>query len=169
VYAKELFKSGKGYPLWQPEATEDDVEVELGDVGYLDKGGFCRLFNACRERDDPLNNKPQHVPDGFVKFPADLSPKKTRGAVDAGPIYSKSVKKLRGKAEVGVYVSSISCGLAVVSCHHRHGGKMDFEFECAENQGAFVVVGSLAPREEFHQTRRMKLYMKKHIDSWYRY
>ena len=102
VYARELFKCGKGYPLWQPEATEDDVEVELGDVGYLDKGCFCRLFNACRSEDDPLNNKPSHVPDDFVPFTADLLPKKTHSAVGAGPLLSRSVKRLGGMAEVAV-------------------------------------------------------------------
>lgn len=107
VYAKELFKCGKGYPLWQPESTEDDKEVELGDVGYLDKGCFCRLFNACRERDDPLNNKPSHVPQDFAQFSADLSPKKTNSAVGAGPLLSRSVKRLGGKAEVALCVPPI--------------------------------------------------------------
>lgn len=170
IYAKELFKCGKGYPLWQPEATEDDIEVELGDVGYLDKGCFCRLFNACRDENDPLNNKPSHVPDNFAQFTADLLPKKTHSAVDAGPLLSRGVKRLGGKADVTLCVAFIfSCSLPIVLCHNRYGGSAGFEFECADNQGACIVVGSPAPREEFHQTRRMKLYMKKNIDDWYRY
>lgn len=170
VYAKELFKLSKGYPLWQPEATEDDIEVELGDVGYLDKGCFCRLFNACRERDDPLNNKPHHVPDDFQKFTVEMQPKRNNNAVDPGAMISKSVKKLGGGASLLVYVFVISSHvLAVISCIHSHGAGAAFEFECVENQGAFLIVGSSAPREEFHQTRRMKSYMKKNIDSWYHY
>ncbi|KAH9919622.1 uncharacterized protein B0H18DRAFT_937123 [Fomitopsis serialis] len=152
VYAKELFKCGKGYPLWQPEATEDDIEIELGDVGYLDKGGFCRLFNALRDKEDPLNNKPQHVPDGFERFTIDMQPKRTPNAIGAGPLLSRTVKRVGGKAE------------AVV-----HGAKAGFEFECVENQGACVVVGSSAARAELHQARRMKAYMKKNIDSWVYY
>ena len=76
-------------------------------VGYLDKGCFCRLFNACRDENDPLNNKPSHVPDNFAQFTADLLPKKTHSAVDAGPLLSRGVKRLGGKADVTLCVASI--------------------------------------------------------------
>ena len=107
VYAKELFRCGWGYPLWHPEASEDDVEVEIGDVGYLDKGAFYRVFNACRDEDDDLNYKPQddadagelpRVPDGFQRFTAGLRAKKMRGAINAGPYHSKTVKRIGANA-----------------------------------------------------------------------
>ncbi|TFY65309.1 hypothetical protein EVJ58_g2038 [Rhodofomes roseus] len=131
---------------------EDDIEVELGDVGYLDKGGFCRMFNAMREKDDPLNNKPDNVPDDFEKFTIDMKPRRTNTAIDAGPLLSRTVKRVGAKTE------------AVV-----HGARAGFEFECIDNQGACVVVGSSAARLEIHSARRMKGYMKKNIDSWVHY
>lgn len=107
VYAKELFRCGWGHPLWQPEAAENDVEVEIGDVGYLDKGSFYRMFNACRDESDDLNYKPQddpdadelpRVPDGFRRFVTGLQPRKLRSAINAGPYHSKSVKRVGANA-----------------------------------------------------------------------
>ena len=108
VYARELFRCGWGHPLWQPEAAENDVEVEIGDVGYLDKGAFYRLFNACRDEDDVLNYKPQddadaaelpRVPEGFERLATGLQPRKMRSAINAGPYYSKSVMRVGANAQ----------------------------------------------------------------------
>lgn len=51
IYVRRLFKLGLGYPLWQAEASQD--EVEIGDVGYLRQGRFYRLFNATKGWGDP--------------------------------------------------------------------------------------------------------------------
>jgi len=45
IYAEQLSTLGYGYPLWDPEPC-DREEVLLGDVGFIDKGHFIRLFNA---------------------------------------------------------------------------------------------------------------------------
>ncbi|KAH9919626.1 uncharacterized protein B0H18DRAFT_630255 [Fomitopsis serialis] len=81
-----------------------------------------------------------------------MAPRRTINAVGSGPLLSGTVKKVGGKAEAAV-----------------DGTKAGFEFECVENQGACVVVGSSAARAELHQARRMKAYMKKNIDSWVHY
>lgn len=47
IYAKHLFKLGKGYPLWQPEPTRYG-EVQIGDVGFLDDGAFYRTCNVIK-------------------------------------------------------------------------------------------------------------------------
>ena len=46
IYATEMstYVDG-GYPLWCPEVTPTEGEVQIGDVGYVRKGAFIRLFN----------------------------------------------------------------------------------------------------------------------------
>ncbi|KAH9931789.1 uncharacterized protein B0H18DRAFT_1116058 [Fomitopsis serialis] len=89
-----------------------------GDVGYLDKGSFCRLFNALRDKEDLLNNKPHRAPDGFT---IDMQPKRTNNAISAGPLLSRTVKRVGEMAETAV-----------------HGAKVGFEFECARRMKAYM-------------------------------
>ena len=56
VYQNHLFKLKKGYPLWEPEPTEQG-EILIGDVGFLSEGGFRRLFNACRSEESRSNGQ----------------------------------------------------------------------------------------------------------------
>ena len=61
TYANALFSKGHGYPLWEPNPGEY-APVELADIGYLRDGGFVKLFNASRPRDDWSNRL--GLPDG---------------------------------------------------------------------------------------------------------
>lgn len=51
----------------------------------------------------------------------------------------------------------------------RYAAQMQLDFECADEQGACLVVGSDARREELHQRRHIENYIKSNIDSWLRY
>ena len=66
IYAEQLYPHGYGYPLWQPDHNFPCGEVEIGDVGYIEKGGFFQLFNSMRNSDDrqALNG----VPAAFEQF-----------------------------------------------------------------------------------------------------
>jgi hypothetical protein len=55
TYANALITKGHGHPLWEPDPGSDPG-VELGDVGFIDEGGFIRLFNASAGSDDPRND-----------------------------------------------------------------------------------------------------------------
>ena len=55
TYASALITKGHGHPLWEPDPG-DYPGVELGDVGFIDEGGFIRLFNASAGNDDPRNH-----------------------------------------------------------------------------------------------------------------
>ena len=46
---------------------------------------------------------------------------------------------------------------------------MEMDFECVDEQGACLIVGSDARREELHQRRQIENYMKSNIDSWLHY
>lgn len=54
VYAKGLSHLRHGLPLWIPEPSEG-ADAIIGDVGYIYKGCFYRLFNATLPEDDPVN------------------------------------------------------------------------------------------------------------------
>jgi hypothetical protein len=56
TYANALIIKGHGNPLWEPDPGEY-APVELGDVGYLYKGAFIKLFNASKAIDDLSNQQ----------------------------------------------------------------------------------------------------------------
>ena len=68
VYHKELLAVEQGVPLWNPVPTEHG-EVRPGDVGYIRKGAFYRLFNVLEDAQSPANVGLQ-VPPHFRRLPA---------------------------------------------------------------------------------------------------
>lgn len=42
-----------GHALWEPSPRRSDMPVEVGDVGFIRRGKFYRLFNALLPADDP--------------------------------------------------------------------------------------------------------------------
>lgn len=42
-----------GHALWEPSPRRPDRPVEVGDVGFIRRGKFHRLFNALLPADDP--------------------------------------------------------------------------------------------------------------------
>ena len=42
-----------GYALWEPRPENPNRPVQVGDVGFILEGRFCRLFNALLPADDP--------------------------------------------------------------------------------------------------------------------
>ena len=42
-----------GHALWGPSPGNPDRPVQVGDVGFIRKGNFHRLFNALLPADDP--------------------------------------------------------------------------------------------------------------------
>jgi hypothetical protein len=97
IYAAQLARLGNGYALWVPEPRLCD-EVRVGDVGYLLRGRFHRLFNVTIPASHPLNQR-LGVPEGFVHIDLppdsiDVIPK----YFDPGPLHSENITKV----EIGV-------------------------------------------------------------------
>ena len=69
IYSKAMF-SPYGFPLWHANPELDDTygsqEVDLGSVGYVDRGRFRHLFHARKHADDPFNAG--RVPPTFERF-----------------------------------------------------------------------------------------------------
>jgi hypothetical protein len=51
-----------GYALWEPRPTNPNRPVQVGDVGFILKGRFHRLFSALLPADDPSHELgvPEH-------------------------------------------------------------------------------------------------------------
>lgn len=88
VYAEQLRHLQRGHPLYYPEPSSLDGEVEIGDVGYTEQGAFCRLFNVCRPPDHPMQL--YGVPDGFVQLDTGFI-NTFEAALEPGPLYSRAV------------------------------------------------------------------------------
>ena len=103
VYAQQLYRLAYGYPLWEPEPKEGQGEVEIGDVGYLRQGGFYRLFNAMKAPDDKI----QHlgVPADFqMHDPGRMRPVEATNTINAGPLFSSTVRHIKVESDVGTSV-----------------------------------------------------------------
>ena len=42
-----------GHALWRPSPSDPDKPVQVGDVGFIRRGNFHRLFNALLPAHDP--------------------------------------------------------------------------------------------------------------------
>ena len=51
-----------GYALWEPRPRNPSRPVQVGDVGFIREGKFCRLFSAMLPADDPSQDfgVPEH-------------------------------------------------------------------------------------------------------------
>jgi len=148
VYARQIFRCGEGYPLWLPEPNQDG-EVMIGDVGYLHRGAFYRMFNATLDKEDPVNDR-LGVPEHFERFVgSSLAPRRVEAAVAAGPLLSDTLQWV---------------GEEHPNATSQAGG---YHYKCTDDQGAFVVLETPGVREIQNQVRKMKNYMSKNISSWH--
>ena len=58
VYRKQLSSLYHGIALWNPDPVKKIYnQVSIGDVGYVNRGYFYRMFNVTLPWDHPSNNK----------------------------------------------------------------------------------------------------------------
>lgn len=102
VYAEQLCYRGHGLPLWSPEPSKFG-EVQIGDVGYVERGGFYRLFNAAFPVDHPTNR--DGVPPEFEVLK--INPQhvhKREDYLNPGPLCSRSVREAAANFSGSSYV-----------------------------------------------------------------
>lgn len=92
IYSAQLLQLKHGYALWSPEPWAYS-EVQVGDVGYIWRGSFYRLFNVILGSEHP-DNKRFGVPDGFkpLNVPPD-STYRVEKYFDPGPLHSCTVSR----------------------------------------------------------------------------
>ena len=52
-----------GNALWEPDPGGQYDAVEVGDVGFIRRGYFQRLFNILQPKDHPSHRNPSFVPE----------------------------------------------------------------------------------------------------------
>ena len=92
IYADELMSHHYGMPMWSPEPP-DGGEVRVGDVGFLQDGAFCRLFNATPR--DEGDDSPFDLPENFesIIIPQYLI-RSTPNYLPQSPISSRTARKV---------------------------------------------------------------------------
>ena len=66
IYADQLLYHGYGYPLWMPDFDPSVSEAEIGDVGWLQDGGFYQMFNSMKAKGEAQLRGA--VPSGYEPF-----------------------------------------------------------------------------------------------------
>ena len=92
IYANELIPWRLGMPMWCPEPPVGG-EVKLADVGFIQDGLFCRLFNAVTGGGE--GNNPATLPAGFepVNIPEHLI-RKLPNYLPQSPISSQTTREV---------------------------------------------------------------------------
>ncbi|KAI0718548.1 hypothetical protein C8T65DRAFT_706737 [Cerioporus squamosus] len=145
TYANELWSLKHGHPLWGPEPSPAFGEVRLGDVGYLDEGRFCFLFNAMRPAGDPVNKR--GVPENFQTF--HYPDKITQPELHSGSISSLSVALGASLTELGA------------------SAEATLRYQCKQSSGALLLLKENAHKTYLDCGNHIKRYMAAHIEHWY--
>ncbi|KAF4612514.1 hypothetical protein D9613_012769 [Agrocybe pediades] len=157
IYFRNLVGKGRGSPLWLPEPSYNmPIEyqregVSIGDVGVLlASGSFNFFFNIFLPSNHPFNQG--NTPEGFVPLTPPLSP------VD--------VQRLR-EFTFGSYITSESIKIS----HRQYSDSpmTDLDFESTAKEGAILTLPHGANSEDVVNTIRLRSYISRHIESWYRY
>jgi hypothetical protein len=75
IFREELGKKypAYGHALWEPDpGPGPDNSVQVGDVGFIHRGRFHRLFNALRPGDDP--SQIFGVPEHYQQLEPNINP-----------------------------------------------------------------------------------------------
>ncbi|GJE94286.1 WD40 repeat domain-containing protein [Phanerochaete sordida] len=157
VYPSSLFSLDLGYALWYPEPHEPTGQPQIGDVGYMRRGGFIRLFNINESRDEHAVGfwKPPFKPDSTPSPDVFILDKRDR-PIAPGPYPSKGVRRV----EIG---GSVFAGLAEAEAGLSAG------YTCKEAGGALLVLQSEASSESVFESRRLKEYMYRQHAAWSHY
>ncbi|RDX46028.1 YVTN repeat-like/Quino protein amine dehydrogenase [Lentinus brumalis] len=150
IYAEELFPICYGHPLWIPEPNQR--EVEIGDVGWIQDGEFCALFNAMKPQNDPVNVD-KGVPLDFKIFSPIRPYMLTGNKITQNRVYSRSIHTRGAEGEVKGGTVPISAG----------GG---FKFQTKSESGAFVLLEPPGKSKELRSKRHIVDYMHDNHASW---
>ena len=94
LYAHKQFRHSLGYALFDPAPCSNYDKVRIGDVGYVKRGQFIRLFNAFHEADSPVNQGAL-LPDNFVPIGERFRATYETRSIHSGHKTSERVRALR--------------------------------------------------------------------------
>lgn len=117
TYRDAMLELGLGHALYEPEPYNYN-HIRVGDVGYVERGSFRRLYNACFDEDDKANMSAT-LPDPFIPLePASRGVDNNR-RLDAGIRRSRAIKA--SETSAGASVSNdVYVPPTLTSGHNAH-------------------------------------------------
>ncbi|KAF7368716.1 hypothetical protein MVEN_00196300 [Mycena venus] len=165
-YTALLLGQRYGYPLWDPQPTEENLEykrkgVRIGDVGSLEQGSFNYLFNICVERDAEINyllRKPRIHNYPFVPVGIDEDEVR-RKRVALPPGHCVSTKTIQKK---GFNVSEeLNAGVAPVT------QQIIVQISCSSDKGAALLLPKGASSQDLNPLARFRDHALAYGSSWF--
>ncbi|KAI9454396.1 hypothetical protein BJY52DRAFT_729526 [Lactarius psammicola] len=142
--------SAYGHALWEPNPGILYPAVEVGDVGYICKGKFHRLFNVLLPANHP-SHRSFGVPEYHEQLTLNIENHIDIGNLNPHNFYSASVT-LRSESD-----------------RWADGPKNEGEvsFSCPMNQGAVLCLPIPAKREDTIASIKFGKWMIAHIGCWF--
>ncbi|RDX46032.1 WD40 repeat-like protein [Lentinus brumalis] len=152
IYAEQLFSLGYGYPLWIPEPNQH--EVDIGDVGWIQDGEFCTLFNSRKPEDSPVNID-KGVPLHFDMFSPPISHIYACQEIMPKMVCSRGIRAMDAETKVGAATTDppVSGGAGI-------------DFISTTSAGALVLLDSPGQSEVLRSKLRIVNYMYDNHRSW---
>ncbi|PIL35942.1 hypothetical protein GSI_01602 [Ganoderma sinense ZZ0214-1] len=176
IYAQQLFHHRHGYSLWMPEYDPCLGEVKIGDVGWINEGGFYPLFNSLKSMEEP---QPRGVvPEGHEPMNlANVIVSDDRKTITQPLLCGGSIKQVKASATLAAngfvgfpwpFSESVSAngfhsGL-VAPCSPSAGAH--FGFECSTDAGAFLLLAPPAVSKQIQSKKHIADYMRKNFPQW---
>ncbi|TBU52471.1 hypothetical protein BD310DRAFT_832095 [Dichomitus squalens] len=150
-----LYPHQLGYPVWNPDTSTGEVFV--GDVGWMEKGGFNSLFNILSSEDDPIHFErgvpPEFEPSTLIQVTSPDRAVATH-AVDSAPV--------RFTAQFNEDLRSLGSWFEMRASQPA----IHFKYKPREGPGAFLIFDVDAMNEKTLQKRHVISYMSKHFHEW---
>ncbi|KIP05412.1 hypothetical protein PHLGIDRAFT_490114 [Phlebiopsis gigantea 11061_1 CR5-6] len=152
TYSKELIRRGHGFPLWHPDST--GIEPCYGDVGYIERGSFIRIFNLIFDdlntRGAPKDHKSLGLQNMHVQTIESYIP-------EGQSVASYHVARTAVEATAAPSTLDRSYG----------GGELSYKFDCAGKSFALAIIGKGGAKEERFMNRGLlQKCMEEHYESW---
>jgi hypothetical protein len=169
TYRDQLASLYHGHALWEPDPARLYDRVRVGDVGYVKRGHFFRMFNVLLPADDTA--QVYGVPEGFVQLNMGPFHNVCTLNLPQGDYCSNTVKVVRGDGHQAEYATSC---YPVQACSHATndisgpGEPTSATFRCRRNSqgGAFLSLPFHGVSEDAIRVKAFATYIRKHCDSW---
>ncbi|EKM59058.1 uncharacterized protein PHACADRAFT_86540 [Phanerochaete carnosa HHB-10118-sp] len=157
IYSSSLATLHEGHALWYPEPHESG-ELQIGDVGFMSRGAFIRLFNLDTSAPE---KKVTFWPTPFEDIeplpPHVLQIDRRRRPLLPTHYRSHGVESRQIHASADVSAgTNVSVGLST-------------EYTCKAAQGAVLALKSQAYAESIFENLVLKKYIMRNHDKWYAY
>ncbi|EKM51722.1 uncharacterized protein PHACADRAFT_262040 [Phanerochaete carnosa HHB-10118-sp] len=157
IFSSSLSSLQEGHALWYPEPHESG-EPQIGDVGFLLRGAFIRLFNL----DTSL---PERKVSFWHTTFEDIEPLPPRAfQIDRRhrPLVPDSYRS-HGVENTRVHSSED------INAGNNISATLNTEYTCRAAHGAVLQLSSEAHPETIFESRELKKYIVRNHDKWFAY